>query len=97
LDNRNFFRREDTLTKHILTVALVKRTVFLDGHTDEETKKVATKDRSKFLQFGPESVFVIAQNHNPRFGTLGKEILVVLYPQEVHTRDRLWCLFFAMG
>jgi hypothetical protein len=48
-DNSDLFRREDTLPKHILTVALAKRTAFLDGHTDEEMKQVATKGQSKFL------------------------------------------------
>jgi hypothetical protein len=60
LDISDLFRREDTLTKCILTVALAKKTAFLDGHTDKETKQVAAKDRREFLQFGPESVFVIA-------------------------------------
>jgi hypothetical protein len=86
-DNSDLFRREDTLTKCILTVALAKRMASLDGHTDEETKQVATKDRSKFVRFGPESVFVIAQNHNPRFGTLRKEILAALYCQDAHSRE----------
>jgi hypothetical protein len=97
LDNSDLLRREDNLTKCILTVALAKRTAFLDGHTDEDTMQVATKYRSKFLKFGPESVFVIAQNHNPRFGTLRKEILITLYCQDPHSRDGSWHAFFAKG
>ncbi len=97
LDNSNLFRREDTLTKCILTVALVKKTVVLDGHTDKEMKRVTTKDRSKFLRIGPESVFVIAQNYNTRFGMLRKGILVLLYCQDAHSRDRSWHAFFAKG
>jgi hypothetical protein len=97
LDNSDLFRREDTLIKRILTVALAKKMAFLDGHTYKEMKQVATKDWSKFVQFRPESVFVIAQNHNPRFGMLRKEILIALYCQDPHSRDCLWPAFFAKG
>jgi hypothetical protein len=97
LDNSDLFRREDTLKKCILTAALAKRTAFLDGYTSKETKQVATKYRSKFLKFGPESVFKIAQNHTPRFGMLRKEILIMLYCQDAHSRDGSWHAFFCKG
>jgi hypothetical protein len=40
---------------------------------------------------------VIAQNYNPRFGMLRKEILVALQHQDAHSRDCLWCAFFVKG
>jgi hypothetical protein len=96
-DNKGLFRREDTLTKRILTVTLAKRTAFLDGDTDEETKQVTTKYWSKFVRFGPEAVFVIVQNHNPKFGMLRKEILIMIYCQDAQSRDCSWRAFFGKG
>jgi len=69
-NNRYLVSREDALTKGILTIALAKGTTVLNGHADEKSKRVTLKNRSKFVQLGPNPIFVIAQRYDARFSPM---------------------------
>jgi hypothetical protein len=62
-NDRNFLRREDSLAKRILAITLTKRAMLLDGHADEKKERVTPENRRKFIQFGPNSVLVVAKNN----------------------------------
>jgi hypothetical protein len=50
-DNCDFFRRENALTKGILTVALMKWAPFFHSHADKKMKRLIAKDRYIFFEF----------------------------------------------
>jgi hypothetical protein len=47
----DFLRREDTLTKGILAVALMESPTFLNSKADKKLKRLFAKDRGKLLRF----------------------------------------------
>ena len=69
-NNGNLVRRENALTKCILTVTLMERATGRNGHTGKETKRILAKDGSKLLAFLPHAVFVISKDND--FETLRK-------------------------
>jgi len=60
-NDSSLLRRENPMTKGILTITLSKRTTFFYREADQETKRVATKDGGKAIAPAPNSVFVISQ------------------------------------
>ncbi len=51
VDDCDLFRRENTLEKGILTVALMKWVPFSHSHADKKTKRLILKDRRIFFDF----------------------------------------------
>jgi hypothetical protein len=76
-NNGNLVRRENPLTKCILTVTLTERAMGHDGHTGKETKRILAKDGSKLLSFLPHLIFVIAKEKNLRLCAKGTEIPIL--------------------
>jgi hypothetical protein len=59
MNNSSLLRRENPMTKSILTIALLEGTTFFHREADQETKRVATKDGGKAIALTPNPVFVI--------------------------------------
>ena len=59
----------------------------LDRETDEKTKAVKTKNRSKTVTLRPLSIFTVPQDDDSRFGPKGHEVFVFLDGQHTHSRD----------
>jgi hypothetical protein len=94
-DNCELFRRENTVAKGILTVALMKWVPFFHSHADGKMKRLIANNRRKFVGFWPNSVFMITYNHNSRFCTLREKILILLYRKDVHSRKSMGSPLFA--
>ncbi len=48
----------------VFTVALMKKATRRHSHTGEETEQILAEDRSKFLVFLPDSIFVIPKDND---------------------------------
>jgi len=77
MNDSSLLRRENPMTKGILTIALSKRTTFFYHEADQETKRVATKDGGKAIALAPNSVLVIPQNNNARLSPKREEIFIL--------------------
>jgi len=86
-NDSSLLRRENPMTKGILTIALLKRTMFFYREADQETKRVATKDGGKAIALAPNSVFVIPQNNNARLSLKREEIFILFNCEDTHGRD----------
>jgi hypothetical protein len=69
LDNCYLIWRKNALAEDIFTVALFKRTMTLNGHSDHETQGVQMKDGGVLFGFRPDAVFVVAKDDNAGLGT----------------------------
>ncbi len=58
-EDSDFVRREDALTEGIFAVALLKCSVSLYGHADDEAHGVRSEDWGVLILLGPISVLVI--------------------------------------
>ncbi len=58
-DNSDFVRREDALTEGVFAVTLLKCSVSLYGHADDEVHGGRSEDWEVFILLGPISVLVI--------------------------------------
>jgi hypothetical protein len=83
-NDSSLVRRENPMTKGILTVALSKRTTFFDREADQETKRVTTKDGCKAIALAPSSFFMISQNDNARFSLKREEIFILFNCEDTH-------------
>jgi hypothetical protein len=86
-NDSSLVRRENPMTKCILTIPLSKRTTFFYREADQETKRVATKDGGKSIALAPNSVFMISQNDNARFSSKREEIFILFNCEDTHGRD----------
>jgi hypothetical protein len=102
-NDSSLVRRENPMTKCILTITLSKRTTFFYREADQETKRVATKDGGKSIALAPNSVFMISQNDNARFSSKREEVFILFNCEDTHGRDcarRAFlsqCAIFAKG
>ena len=94
-NNRCFFKQENTMAEHIFAIALSQRMVFFNSKASKETKGILMKNRCKALAFTPDTLFKIAQCHDPRFCVKREEIFVLFNSQNAHSRDCFRCTFFA--
>jgi hypothetical protein len=94
-NNSSLLRRENPMTKGILTIALLKRTTFFHCKADQETKRVTMKDRGKAIALAPNSVFVIPQNNNARLSPKREEIFILFHCEDTHGRDCVRRTFLA--
>jgi hypothetical protein len=85
-NDSSLLRRENPMTKGILTIALSERTAFFHREADQETKRVATKDGGKAIALAPNSVFVIPQNNNARLSPKREEIFILFNCEDTHGR-----------
>jgi hypothetical protein len=75
----NLFRGQSALTKCVFAIALVEGAMLLDRHRNQKPKRVTTKNGSKVVTFAPDTIFVVAKDDNPRFGSKRIEILITFY------------------
>ena len=73
-----FVVRENALTKCIFAVTLLEGVAFLHGKTDHQPHGVGAEDRGVLFWLGPNAIFMIAKDHDARFGTEMVEHLVIL-------------------
>ena len=64
--NSNLVWREDTLTKYVFAIALAKGTPLLHCKAHKETETVLTKNWSKAIALGPNSILLIPKNDDPK-------------------------------
>jgi hypothetical protein len=83
-NNGNLVRRENALTKRILTVTLMERATGCKSHTGKEMKRILAKDGSKLLALLPHLVFVIAEDNNSKLCTKETEILILFYGKDTY-------------
>ncbi len=95
-NNDNLVRRENALTKCILTVTLTERATGRDGHTGKETRILA-KDGSKLFAFLSHSVFIIAEDNDARLCAKGTEILIFFNGKDTHRVNSPRHTLFAEG
>jgi hypothetical protein len=93
--NRNFFWGQDPLTEGVLAIALLKKAALFDGKADEEAEGITTEDRSKPIQLGPDTVFMISKHDNLRFSTEQKEIFILFNGQDAHSGNGFWSAFLT--
>ncbi len=86
-NNGNLFRGQNTLAKCVFAIALAKGAMLLDHHQNQKPKRVTTKNGSKAVAFAPDTVFVVAKDYNPRFGSKRIEILITFYRKDTHHWD----------
>jgi hypothetical protein len=93
----NLVKRENALTKCILTVTLTQRATGRDSHTGKETKRILAKGRSKLLALLPHLVFVIAKDNDLRLHAKGTETLILFNGEETHCGYCPRCTLFTEG
>ena len=97
-NNSSLLGREYTMIEGILTIALLKRTMFLHCKADKETTRVATKHQGKVIAFAPNPVFIIPQDNNTQFWIEEEGIPLILFNcEDTHGRNGARCSFFAQG
>jgi hypothetical protein len=85
MDDRDLIRREDALAKGIFAVTLTKRVMVLDDHADEETERIASEDRCRFIRLGQDPVFVVTQHNDAGFGSMWEELFIPLDCEDTHS------------
>ena len=76
-------------------IALLQRMAFFNCKASKEMKGVLTKNRCEAIAFTPDTLFKIAQCHDPRFCAKREEIFVLLNSQHARSRDCFKRTFFA--
>jgi hypothetical protein len=93
-NNSNLIGKKDAMTECVYTITLTKGTTRHDHHACEETERILTEDRGKFVSFLPNTVFMVPKNNDARLGTKWAEILILLDSEDIHDGDSLRSLFF---
>jgi hypothetical protein len=93
-NNSNLLGRKDALTECVFTITLTKGTTRRNHHACEETERILTEDRGKFVAFLPNTVFMVPKNNDARLGTKWAEILILLDSEDIHDGDSLRSPFF---
>jgi hypothetical protein len=95
MNNRNFLRRENTLTKGIFAIPQFETTMMLYHQADKKTETVKPKNWGKPIAFGPIMAFTIAQVINPGLSSKGHELFVFLDSQNTHCWDHHGCALLS--
>ncbi len=83
------------MAKGVFAIALTERTKRGDGHASQKPKRVLTKDGGNFLSLLPDTLLMIAKNHDARFRMERTEILVFLDSEDAHSRNGAWSTIFT--
>ncbi len=78
-NNGNLFQGQNTLKNVCFATTLANGVMLLDRYQNQNSKRVATKNRSKAVAFAPDTVLVVAKDNNLRFGSKRIEILIAFY------------------
>ncbi len=66
------------MIKRMFAVTLLEGVTFLQGKTDHQPHGVRAEDEGILFWLGPNTIFMIAKNHDARFGAERVEYLVFL-------------------
>ncbi len=103
MNDGDLFRRKDALANSIFAIALTKRATLPNRHRNQEPKSVTAKNGGKTIALAPNTVFMVAQNNDPRLGLKRIEIFITFDRQNTHCRNGFWgaflakCLIFAQS
>ena len=94
-NNGCFCGKENTMAEGVFAIALLQGTAFFNCKASKETKGILMKNRCKAIAFTPDTLFKIAQCHDPRFCAKREEIFAFLNSQHAHSRDCFRRTFFC--
>ncbi len=83
------------MAKGVFAIALMKRATLPNRHQNQEPKSVTAKNGGKTIALAPNTVFMVAQNNNPRLGPMRIEIFIAFDRQNTHCRNGFWGAFLA--
>jgi hypothetical protein len=78
---------KNALTKCIFAVTLLVGAALLHGKTDHQPHGVGSEDGGILFWLGPNVIFIIAKDHDARFGAERVEYLVFLDREHTHSGD----------
>jgi hypothetical protein len=74
------------MTECVFTITLAMGARRCNCHGCEETERILTEERGKFVAFLPNMVFMVPKN-NARLSTKWAEILILLDSEDTHGGD----------
>ncbi len=86
-DDSDFIGGKDSLTESVFAVSLFQCPTLLNGHTDDKSEGIRTKDRGIFLRFGPDPIFMVAQNEDAGFSAMRAQHFVGFDGENTHSRN----------
>jgi hypothetical protein len=83
-DHHAFVVGELCLAECILAITLLENAAIADSFGQEKAERALLKDRRVTRRLGVVTIFVVAKDHDPRFGTVGLAVLVGLDDEDAH-------------
>jgi hypothetical protein len=87
-NNSSLVGRKDAMTECVFTITITIGATRCNCHGCEETERILTEERGKFVAFLSNMVFMVPKN-NARLGTKWVEILILLDSEDTHGGDSL--------
>ena len=83
------------MAEGVFAIALLQGTAFFNCKASKETKGILTKNRCEAIAFTLDTLFKIAQCHDPRFCAKREEIFILFNSQNAQSRNCFRRTFFA--
>jgi hypothetical protein len=86
---------EDSLTKGILAVALLEGAVLFNREADHQLHGVGMQDGGILVGFGPNTILMVAKDHDLRLSTKRVQHFILLNGEHTHGRNGVGNTFCA--